>query len=57
MREILIAIVLFMVAVIVALAYCILCEISKRYQQRKREEEFQRRWATWGDTTNLKGVA
>lgn len=57
MREILIAIVLFMVVVIVALAYCILCEISKRYQQRKREEEFQRRWATWGDTTDLKGVA
>lgn len=57
MRDILIAIVLFLIAAIVVLAYCILCEISKRYQQRKREEEFQRRWATWGDTTKLKGVA
>lgn len=57
MREILIAIVLFVVAVIVALAYCILCEISKRYQQRQKEKEFQRRWATWGETTDLKGVA
>lgn len=57
MREILIAIVLFMIVAIVVLAYCILCEISKRYQQRQKEKEFQRRWATWGDTTNLKGVA
>lgn len=57
MREILIAIVLFMIAAIVALAYCIICEISKRYQQRQKEKEFQRRWSTWGDTTNLKGVA
>lgn len=57
MTQILIAIVMFLIVAIVTLAYCILCEISKRYQQRQKEKEFQRRWATWGDTTNLKGVA
>lgn len=56
MREILIAIVLFLVAVIVALGYCILCEISKRYQQYRKEKEFQCRWSTWGERTDLKGV-
>lgn len=58
MREILIAIVLFLLVVMAILLYWILCRLTDIYKQNQRVKQFCRRWSMWAEMTDLrsKGV-
>lgn len=54
MREILIAIVLFLLSVMAILLYWILCRLTDIYKQNQRIKQFCRRWSRWAEMTDMR---